>query len=309
MTKVANTILELIGNTPIVKINKLVDDDSAEIYAKLEYFNPLGSIKDRIAFAMIETAEKSGRIKPGDTIIEPTSGNTGIGLAHVAAVKGYNLVLTMPESMSVERRKILKAFGAKIVLVKPDEGIGMTGAIKKAETLSKENGWFYPQQFNNPANPEIHRITTAKEILKQIPNLDAFVCGVGTGGTITGVGDVLKKHANKKVHIVAVEPENSSVLSGGIAGPHKIQGIGAGFIPSILDTEVYDEIIRVKNEDAFFASRELALKEGIFVGISSGAAFIAAKQIAKKLGKGKKVVVIFPDSGERYLSTTLFSDE
>ncbi|MEI6732309.1 MAG: cysteine synthase A, partial [archaeon] len=302
MMVVVNSILELIGNTPVVKINRLHDKDSASIYVKLESFNPMSSVKDRIALAMIESAEKAGKIKPGDTLVEPTSGNTGIGLAFVSAVKGYKLVLTMPESMSIERRKILKALGAEIVLIKPEEGLGMTGAIKKADELVEKNGWFQPSQFKNPSNPEVHRKTTALEILEQVPDLDAFVATIGTGGTITGVGEVLRKKQGKKVHIVAVEPENSSVLSGGVAGPHKIQGIGAGFIPEVLNTKVYDEIIKVKNEEAFEASRKLAKQEGIFVGISSGAAFHAAQIVAKKLGKGKKVVVILPDHGERYLS-------
>jgi cysteine synthase len=301
--------LELIGDTPVVRINNLTDKDSATIYAKLESFNPMSSVKDRIALSMIEAAEKEGRIKPGDTLVEPTSGNTGIGLAFVAAVKGYKLVLTMPETMSIERRKILKALGAELVLVKPEEGIGMTGAIKKAQELSVKNKWFQPQQFNNPANVEVHKRTTAAEILEQVPDLDAFVAGIGTGGTITGVGEVLRKKAKKKIHIVAVEPENSPVLSGGNPGPHKIQGIGAGFVPSILNTNIYDEIIKVKNEEAYDAGRKLALKEGIFVGISSGAAFHAALQVAKRLGKGKKIVVIFPSHGERYLSTPLFGEE
>lgn len=307
MAKVANSILDLIGDTPVVKIH--ADKDSATIYAKLESFNPMSSVKDRIALSMIEAAEKEGKIKPGDTLVEPTSGNTGIGLAFVAAVKGYRLVLTMPETMSIERRKILKALGAELVLVKPEEGIGMTGAIKKANELSQKHGWFQPQQFDNPANPEVHRRTTAKEILEQVPDLDAFVSGIGTGGTITGVGEVLRKKTKKRVHIVAVEPETSPVLSGGNPGPHKIQGIGAGFVPSILNTEIYDEVIKVKNEDAFDAARKLALKDGIFVGISSGAAFHAARVVAKRLGKGKKVVVILPDHGERYLSTVLFGED
>jgi len=288
MAKVANNILELIGDTPVVKLSKIVDENSAEMYGKLEGFNPLSSVKDRICLSMIEAAEKEGKIKPGDTIIEPTSGNTGIGLAMVAAVKGYKLVLTMPETMSIERRKILEALGSEIVLVKPEEGPGMTGAIKRAQKLADENGWFQPQQFDNPANPEIHRKTTAVEILEQVPDLDAFVSGIGTGGTITGVGEVLREKAEKKVKIVAVEPEGSPVLSGGGPGPHKIQGIGAGFVPNVLNTKVYDEIVKVSNEDASETSRNLALKEGIFVGISAGAAALAALQDAKKLGKGRR---------------------
>ena len=308
MAKKVNNILELIGDTPIVKLNRIVDGDSAEVYAKLESFNPMSSVKDRIALSMIEEAERDGRLKPGDTIIEPTSGNTGIGLALVAAVKGYRLVLTMPETMSVERKKILKALGAELVLVKPEEGVNMTGAIRRAESLASENGWFMPQQFKNPANPRVHRETTAKEILAQIPDLDVFVSGIGTGGTITGVGDVLRQKAKNKVHIVAVEPDGSPVLSGGKPGPHKIQGIGAGFIPAVLDTKIYDEVIKVSFEDAVVTSRRLAAKEGLFVGMSSGAAAFAALQVAKRVGKGKKVLVVLPDSGERYLSTTLFED-
>ena len=302
MAKVANNILELIGDTPVVKLNKVVSEDSAEVYAKLESFNPLSSVKDRIALSMIETAEKEGKIKPGDTLVEPTSGNTGIGLAFVSASKGYKLVLTMPDSMSVERRKILKALGAELVLIEGSKG--MKGAIDKSQELAEKNNWFQPQQFNNPANPEIHRRTTALEILEQVPDIDGFVAGIGTGGTITGVSEVLK--SKKDVKVFAVEPEDSPVLSGGSAGPHKIQGIGAGFVPKVLNTKAYDEVIKVSNEDAFETSKNLALKEGIFVGISSGAAAWAALQVAKKLGKGKKVVVILPDHGERYLSTTLF---
>lgn len=305
MAKVVNNILELIGDTPIVKLKDR--PDSAEIYAKLEGFNPMSSVKDRIALSMIDAAERDGKIKPGDTLIEPTSGNTGIGLAFVSAVKGYKLVLTMPEAMSIERRKILKALGAQIVLVKAEDGPGMTGAIKKAKELSEKNGWFQPGQFDNPANPEIHRKTTAEEILAQVPNLDAFVAGIGTGGTITGVGEVLK--AKKDIKIIAVEPVGSPILSGGKPGPHKLQGIGAGFVPNVLNTEIYDEIIKVENEDAFSTSRNIATTEGIFVGISSGAALWAAEQAAKKLGPGKKIVVILPDFGERYLSTVLFGED
>lgn len=307
MAKVANNILELIGDTPVIKLNKIVNGNSAEIYGKLESFNPLGSVKDRICLSMIEAGEKQGKIHPGDTLIEPTSGNTGIGLAYVAAFKGYKLVLTMPETMSIERKKILKAFGAEVVLTPGEEG--MRGAVEKAQILAIKNGWFQPQQFRNPANPEIHRVTTAKEILEQVPDLDAFVSGVGTGGTITGVGEVLRKEIKyKKVHIVAVEPGDSAVLSGGKPGPHNIQGIGAGFIPDVLNTDIYDEIIKVSNEDAFETSRRLAKEEGIFVGISSGAAVWAALQVAESLGHGKKVVVVLPDHGERYLSTSLFEE-
>ncbi|MFS0865637.1 cysteine synthase A [Fredinandcohnia sp. 179-A 10B2 NHS] len=304
MTRVANSIHELIGQTPIVKLNRLVDEDSADVYLKLEFMNPGSSVKDRIALAMIEAAEKNGELKPGDTIIEPTSGNTGIGLAMVAAAKGLKAVLVMPETMSMERRNLLRAYGAELVLTPGPEG--MKGAIKKAEELSKENGYFMPQQFNNEANPEVHRLTTGKEIVEQMGDqLDAFISGIGTGGTITGAGTVLKeKYPNIK--IVAVEPTDSPVLSGGNPGPHKIQGIGAGFVPSILDTEVYDEIITVKNEEAFDYARRVGREEGILVGISSGAAVSAALQVAKKLGKGKKVLAIIPSNGERYLSTPLF---
>jgi len=256
---------------------------------------------------MIEAAERDGKIKPGDTLVEPTSGNTGIGLAFVSAFKGYKLILTMPETMSVERRKILKALGAEIVLTEGAKG--MKGSVAKAQELSEQNGWYLLQQFNNPANPEIHRKTTAVEIIEQVPDLDAFVAGIGTGGTITGVGEVLRKKAGKTVQIIAVEPDASPVLSGGAPGPHEIQGIGAGFVPDVLNTKVYDEVIRVTNDNAFETSRRLAREEGIFVGISSGAAAWAALQIAKKLGKGKKVVVILPDHGERYLSTALFGDD
>lgn len=305
--KIYNNILELIGNTPVVKINKLVDKDSANIYVKLESFNPMGSVKDRIGLSMIIDAEKQGKIKPDDTLIEPTSGNTGIALAYVAAVKGYNLVLTMPESMSVERRKILLAFGAKIVLVKPEEGIGMTGAIKKADELAKENGWYQLKQFDNLSNPQIHRETTGKEILEQVPNIDAFVAGIGTGGTITGVGEYLKSQ-NKNIKIIGVEPYNSQVLKGQTPLKHKIQGIGAGFIPLVLNQNILDEIIAVKDEDAYNTTRKLAIKEGILAGISSGANLYAAIKVAKNLGKNKNIVVILPDTGERYLSTDLFNE-
>ena len=306
MLKVVNNILGLIGDTPIVKLSKIVNENLAEIYGKLENFNPLGSVKDRICLSMIEAAEKKGKIKVGDTLIEPTSGNTGIGLAYIAAFKGYKLVLTMPETMSIERRKILKAFGAKIILTPGEKG--MMGAVEEAQVLADKNGWFQPQQFKNPANPEIHRKTTAKEILQQVPDLDAFIAGIGTGGTITGVGEVLRKEAKNEVYIVGVEPEDSPVLSGGEPGSHCIQGIGAGFIPDVLNIDIYDEIIQVSNEDSVETSRRLAKEEGIFVGISSGAATWAAIQVAEKIGPGKKVVVILPDHGERYLSTPLFEE-
>ncbi|MEC1636393.1 cysteine synthase A [Bacillus mojavensis] len=305
MVRVANSITELIGNTPIVKLNRLVDENSADVYLKLEYMNPGSSVKDRIGLAMIEAAEKEGKLKAGDTIIEPTSGNTGIGLAMVAAAKGLKAILVMPDTMSMERRNLLRAYGAELVLTPGAEG--MKGAIKKAEELAEKHGYFVPQQFNNPSNPEIHRQTTGKEIVEQFGDdqLDAFVAGIGTGGTITGAGEVLKE-AYPSVKIYAVEPSDSPVLSGGKPGPHKIQGIGAGFVPDILNTEVYDEIFPVKNEEAFEYARRAACEEGILGGISSGAAIYAAIQVAKKLGKGKKVLAIIPSNGERYLSTPLY---
>lgn len=297
-------VIQTIGNTPIVKLNNLVSKNMADTYVKLEMFNPGGSVKDRIAHSMIEEAEKKGIIKPGDTIVEPTSGNTGIGLGLVAAAKGYKLILTMPESMSLERRKLLKAYGAEIELTKAH--LGMKGAIDKANEFVEKKGYVMLQQFNNPANPEIHRNTTAIEILNDFGDeLDAFVTGIGTGGTITGVGEILKKHINK-ITIVAVEPEDSPVLSGGTPGPHMIQGIGAGFVPEVLNVEIFDEIIKVKNAEALETARQLAKQEGLMVGISSGAAVFAALKVAEKLGKGKKVLTIAPDTGERYISTTLF---
>ncbi|MCM8779417.1 MAG: cysteine synthase A [Candidatus Omnitrophica bacterium] len=299
--RIAKNILELIGQTPVVRLNKIVEPNSAEILAKMENFNPGGSVKDRICLSMIEDAEKKGLLKLGATIIEPTSGNTGIGLAMVSAVKGYRCILTMPETMSLERIYILKAYGAEVVLTPGIEG--MQGAIKKAEELLKKIPHsFMPQQFKNLANPEIHRKTTAKEILEQTKgNLDSFVAGVGTGGTITGVGEILKKH-NPKIKIFAVEPKDSAVLSGGKPGPHKIQGIGAGFIPEILNRKIIDEIITVDDDEAFQTAQRLAKEEGLFVGISAGAACFAALKVAKELGRGKRVVVIFPDTGERYFS-------
>ncbi|WP_345806800.1 cysteine synthase A [Bacillus pumilus] len=304
MARIANSVFELIGNTPVVKLNRLVDEDSADVYLKLEYMNPGSSVKDRIALAMIEDAEAKGTLKAGDTLIEPTSGNTGIGLAMVAAAKGINAILVMPDTMSQERRNLLRAYGAELVLTPGAEG--MKGAIKKAEELAEEHGYFMPQQFSNEANAEVHRRTTGKEILEQFDGeLDAFIAGVGTGGTITGAGEVLKE-AIPSIQLYAVEPTDSPVLSGGKPGPHKIQGIGAGFIPSILNTEVYDGIIQVKNEDAFELARRAAKEEGILGGISSGAAIYAALQTAKKLGKGKKVLAIIPSNGERYLSTPLY---
>lgn len=299
--RIANNILELVGQTPTVRLNKIVEPDMATILAKLESFNPGGSVKDRVCLNMIEEAEKNGLLKKGYTIIEPTSGNTGIGLAMIAAVRGYKCILTMPETMSLERIYILKSYGAEVILTPSVEG--MQGAIKKAEQLLKKiSNSFMPQQFKNPSNPEMHRKTTVNEILKVTDgNLDAFVATVGTGGTITGVGEVLKKH-NPNIRIVAVEPKNSAVLSGKPPGPHKIQGIGAGFIPDILNRQVIDEIITVDDNAAFRTSLRLAREEGIFVGISSGAAVWAALEIAKELGKAKTLVTVLPDTGERYFS-------
>ncbi|HZG55782.1 cysteine synthase A [Paenibacillus sp.] len=311
MAKIVQNITQLIGDTPLVKLNRVVPEDSAEIYVKLEYQNPGASVKDRIAINMIEAAEREGRIQPGDTIIEPTSGNTGIGLAMVAAAKGYKAILVMPETMSIERRNLLRAYGAQLVLTPGPEG--MKGAIKRAEELQAENpSYFMPQQFNNLNNVDIHRRTTGPEIVEAINSLDgkldAFVSGIGTGGTITGAGEVLRENF-PGIHIVAVEPAASPVLSGGKPGPHKIQGIGAGFVPSILNTEIYNEVITVENDDAFATSRRVAKEEGILGGISSGAAIYAALQVAKKLGKGKRVVAIVPSNGERYLSTPLYNFE
>jgi cysteine synthase len=307
MVRVANSIADLVGQTPIVKLNRLVDENSAEVYLKLEYMNPGSSVKDRIALAMIEAAEEAGKLKQGDTIIEPTSGNTGIGLAMIAAAKGYKAVLVMPETMSLERRNLLRAYGAELVLTPGPEGMG--GAIRKAEELANENGYYMPQQFKNEANPDVHRRTTGKEILEQMGSqLDAFISGIGTGGTVTGAGSVLKE-AYPTIQIYAVEPTDSPVLSGGKPGPHKIQGIGAGFIPDILNTEIYDHVIQVKNEEAFEYARRAAKEEGILGGISSGAAIYAALKVAKELGKGKKVLAIIPSNGERYLSTPLYQFE
>ena len=301
---VFNNVLELIGHTPIVKLSRIVPDGYADIYVKLESFNPGGSIKDRIALSMIEDAEKKGFLKPGSTIIEPTSGNTGIGIAMICAVKGYRCILVMPESMSLERIYILKSYGAEVVLTPAYEG--MEGSIKKADELNKkiENSIIL-RQFDNPANPEVHRKTTAQEILRVMDKIDAFVAGIGTGGTITGVGEILKK-TNPDIQIVGVEPEASAVLSGEKPGPHKIPGIGAGFIPSILNLSIIDRIIKVSDNDAYKMSTRLAREEGLFVGISAGANVYASLEVAKKLGRGKKVVTVLPDTGERYFSVSQY---
>lgn len=311
MAKIVQSVLELIGDTPLVRLNRLVPEGSAEIYVKLEYQNPGASVKDRIAISMIEVAEQEGKLKPGDTIIEPTSGNTGIGLALVAAAKGYKAILVMPETMSLERRNLLRAYGAELVLTPGSEG--MNGAVRKAEELAEANpSYFLPQQFKNQANVKIHRETTGPEIVEAINSLDgkldAFIAGIGTGGTITGAGEVLKKNFDG-IKVYAVEPAASPLLSGGKPGPHKIQGIGANFVPDILDQNIYDGVITVENEDAFEYARRAAKEEGILCGISSGAAIFAALQVAKELGAGKRVVAVIPSNGERYLSTPLFNFE
>lgn len=305
MVKIYQSILETIGETPIVKLNKLVPENSAEVYVKLEFFNPGGSVKDRIALNMIEAAEKSGDLKAGDTIVEPTSGNTGVGLAMVGAAKGYPVIIVMPDTMSIERRKLIQAYGATLILTPGAEG--MKGSIAKANELASQDGFFLPLQFNNPANTEAHRETTAKEIEEVIGDagLDAFVAGIGTGGTITGAGQELKR-TNPALKIYAVEPEESPVLKDGAHSPHKIQGIGAGFVPEILDTTIYDQVLSVSSETALGTAREVAAKEGILVGISAGAAIHSALEVAKELGSDKKVLAIVPDNGERYLSTALY---
>ncbi|PZO96046.1 MAG: cysteine synthase A [Streptococcus pyogenes] len=305
MATLYQSITELVGQTPIIKLHHFTSDQDADIYVKLESFNPGSSVKDRIALAMIEAAEADGTLKPGDTIIEPTSGNTGIGLAWVGAAKGYPVVIVMPETMSKERRQLIQAYGAELVLTPGEQG--MKGAIAKAHELAQERGGWVPLQFNNPANPKIHETTTGKEIAEAFTNigLDAFVAGVGTGGTISGVSHVLKE-TFPNIQIIAVEADESAVLSGQEPGPHKIQGISAGFIPETLDTKAYDAITRVKSQDALLTARQVGHKEGFLVGISSGAALYAAIELAQKLGKGKKVLALLPDNGERYLTTELY---
>ena len=308
MSKIYTSADQLIGHTPLLELTHIEEGLGAKIVAKLEYFNPAGSVKDRIAKAMLDDAEKSGKLKPGAVIIEPTSGNTGIGLASVAAARGYRIIIVMPETMSVERRQLMKAYGAELVLTEGAKG--MKGAIARADELAKEiPNSFIPGQFVNPANPAAHRATTGPEIWEDTDGkVDIFVAGVGTGGTVTGVGEFLKSQ-NPNVKVVAVEPASSPVLSKGVAGSHKIQGIGAGFVPDTLNTKVYDEIIAVENEDAFEAGREIGKKEGVLVGISSGAALWAAKELAKRPeNKGKTIVALLPDTGDRYLSTALFAE-
>ncbi|QDY15778.1 cysteine synthase A [Clostridium botulinum] len=296
--------IDLIGNTPMFKLNNMQEENMADVYVKLEKFNPGGSIKDRAALGMIEEAEKMGKIKPGDIIVEPTSGNTGIGLAMVGRLKGYKVIIVMPDSMSIERRNMIKAYGAELVLTEGNKG--MTGAIEKAEELARDKkGYFIPQQFSNRANSKKHYETTAVEILKDVEDLDAFVASVGTGGTIAGIGRRLKEF-NKNIKVVAVEPYNSPVISGGKAAPHKIQGIGAGFIPDVYEKDVVDDVMTITDEESYEYARRFGAEEGILVGISSGGNIAAAIKIAKKLGKGKKVVTVAPDGGEKYISTGLY---
>ena len=305
MDKIYDSVTELIGHTPIVKLNNLVPEDAADVYVKLEFFNPAGSVKDRIALAMIEDAEKAGKLTSGGTIIEPTSGNTGIGLAAVGAAKGYQVIIVMPETMSLERRKLMQGYGAKLILTPGADG--MKGSIAKASQLAKDNGYFMPMQFENPANPTVHEETTGQEILAAFDGkLDAFVAGVGTGGTLTGVGHALKV-ADKNIQVYALEPAESPLLKEGKGGKHKIQGISAGFIPEVLDREIYDDVLEVASDDAIDMARQVAYKEGFLPGISAGANIYGAIEVAKKLGKGKKVVTLAPDGGDRYLSTDLFA--
>lgn len=307
MTAIYNSVTELIGKTPIVKLNKIVPEDSADVFVKLEFFNPGGSVKDRIALSMIEKAEHDGLLKPGDTIIEPTSGNTGIGLSMVGVAKGYKVIIVMPETMSIERRLLMKGYGAELILTPGVDGI--SGSIREAERLAKENGYFLPLQFENEANPLVHEKTTGPEIHQAfgVNGLDAFVAGIGTGGTITGAGRELKR-VYPKIELVGVEPAESAILEGEEAGPHKIQGIGTGFVPKTLDTSVYNKVLSVTGDEAMETAREVGRKEGILVGISSGAAIAAALKVAKELGKGKKVLAVVPDNGERYLSTALYQE-
>ncbi|WP_307780884.1 cysteine synthase A [Enterococcus sp. SB12] len=307
MTAIYNSVTELIGKTPIVKLNKIVPEDSADVFVKLEFFNPGGSVKDRIALSMIEKAEHGGLLKPGDTIIEPTSGNTGIGLSMVGVAKGYKVIIVMPETMSIERRLLMKGYGAELILTPGADGI--SGSIREAERLAKENGYFLPLQFENEANPLVHEKTTGPEIHQAfgVNGLDAFVAGIGTGGTITGASRELKR-VYPKIELIGVEPAESAILEGKEAGPHKIQGIGTGFVPKTLDTSVYDKVLSISGDEAMETAREVGRKEGILVGISSGAAIAAALKVAKELGKGKKVLAVVPDNGERYLSTALYQE-
>lgn len=307
MTAIYNSVTELIGKTPIVKLNKIVPEDSADVFVKLEFFNPGGSVKDRIALSMIEKAEHDGLLKPGDTIIEPTSGNTGIGLSMVGVAKRYKVIIVMPETMSIERRLLMKGYGAELILTPGADGI--SGSIREAKRLAKENGYFLPLQFENEANPLVHEKTTGPEIHQAfgVNGLDAFVAGIGTGGTITGAGRELKR-VYPKIELIGVEPAESAILEGKEAGLHKIQGIGTGFVPKTLDTSVYDKVLSISGDEAMETAREVGRKEGILVGISSGAAIAAALKVAKELGKGKKVLAVVPDNGERYLSTALYQE-
>ena len=308
MSMKVNNITELVGKTPIVKFNKIIENGAATVWGKLEYFNPAGSVKDRIGLSMILDAEDKGLLNSGSTIVEPTSGNTGIALAFVAAQRGYRLILTMPETMSKERIDLLKAYGAELILVKTEDGPGMSGAIKRAEELAMKHGYFMPQQFKNLANPKIHEITTGPEIVEAFEDigLDYFISGIGTGGTITGTGKILRENF-PEIKIYAVEPKNSPVLSGGVPGKHSIQGIGAGFVPDVLDIEIFDDIIQVKDEHAISITRKIAKQEGILLGISSGATMYAALKVARGKGVDKHLLAILPDAGERYLSTDLFN--